>query len=524
MYGMACHKSTIRWWRRKRDLIPLMDKVTQLKTYLADLVHLQHAAAVLDWDQQVNMPPGGTAARAEQLATLSRLVHEKFTSDETGRLIEEAEAEVASLDYDHDNAAMVRVVRHDYDLATRVPTALIEELTRTTSLAHETWAKAREAADFSQFEGTLAHIVELKQQQAEALGYEEHPYDALLDQYEPQTKTADVERLFDELRAELVPFVAQIFERLDAVDDAPIHQRFEVDKQAEFGLRVLKRIGYDFQRGRQDRSVHPFTTEFSIGDVRITTRYEEDWLPSALFGSVHEAGHAMYEQGCNPAYEGTILAGGTSLGVHESQSRLWENIVGRSRAFWNAFYGDLQTTFPAQLQQVPMEAFYRAINAVSRSLIRVEADEVTYNLHVMLRFELENALLEGKLSVHDVRDAWNDKMRDYLGVTPPDDGKHGVLQDVHWASGLIGYFPTYSLGNFLSVQFWEQAVHDVPSIPEDIQRGEFGSLLGWLRENIHQYGRKYWPAELTQRVTGGPIQVAPFVRYLKAKYTDIYGL
>ena len=501
-----------------------MDKVTQLKTHLADIVHLQHAAALLGWDQQVNMPPGGAIARAEQLATLSRLVHEKFTSEETGRLLEEAEADVVGLNEDHDDAALVRVVRHDYDLATRVPTALVEELARTTALAHETWTKAREAADFSQFEDALAHIIDLKRQQAEALGYEDRPYDALLDQYEPQMKTADVERLFEELRVELVPFVAQIFDRLDVVDDAPIRQRFEVDKQEAFGLRVLKRIGYDFQRGRQDRSVHPFTTEFSINDVRITTRYEEDWLPAALFGSIHEAGHAMYEQGCNPAYEGTFLAGGTSLGVHESQSRLWENVVGRSRAFWSVFYGDLQALFPAQLQEVSQEAFYRAINAVSRSLIRVEADEVTYNLHIMLRFELENALLEGTLSVHDVRDAWNDKMRDYLGVTPPDDGKHGVLQDVHWSSGLIGYFPTYSLGNFLSVQFWEQAVQDEPSIPEDIQRGEFGSLLGWLRENIHQHGRKYFPAELTERITGGPIQVAPFMRYLKNKYTDIYGL
>ncbi len=501
-----------------------MDNVKQLKTHLAEIVHLQHAAALLSWDQQVNMPPAAAAARAEQLATLSRLRHIQFTSEKTARLLEAAEADVASLDYDHDDAALVRVVRHDYDLATRVPTPLVEELARTTTLAHEVWAKAREEADFSQFEDTLARIIELKRQQAEALGYEERPYDALLNQYEPHMKTADVQRLFEELRAELVPFVAQIFDRLEAVDDAPLRQRFEVEKQEAFGVQVLKRIGYDFQRGRQDRSVHPFTTEFSIYDVRITTRFEEDWLPSALFGSIHEAGHAMYEQGCNPSYEGTFLMGGTSLGIHESQSRLWENVVGRSRAFWRVFYPELQALFPAQLGDVPMEAFYRAINAVSRSLIRVEADEVTYNLHIMLRFELESALLEGTLDVHDVRDAWNDKMRAYLGVTPPDDGKHGVLQDVHWSSGLVGYFPTYSLGNFLSVQFWEKAVQDVPSIPQDIQRGEFGSLLGWLRENIHQHGRKYFPAELTKRVTGSPIQVAPFMRYLKAKYTDLYGL
>ncbi len=501
-----------------------MEKVEQLKNHLADVVHLRHAAAVLGWDQQVNMPPGGAPARAEQLATLSRLAHEKFVAEETGRLIEAAEAEIAGLDTDHDDAALVRVVRHDYDLATRVPTTLVEELARVTSQAHEIWARAREQADFAAFVPTLERILDLKRQEAEALGYEDRMYDALLDQYEPHMKTADVERLFGELRTELVPFVAQIFERLDAVDDSPVRKRYDVERQAEFGLQVIKKLGYDLTRGRQDKSVHPFTTEFSINDVRITTRYQEDWMPSALFGSIHEAGHAMYEQGCDQGYEGTFLAGGTSLGVHESQSRLWENVVGRSRAFWSHFYGDLQRLFPEQLGQVDLETFYRAINAVSRSLIRVEADEVTYNLHIMLRFELENDLLEGKLAVRDLRDAWNAKMEAYLGITPPDDGKHGVLQDVHWSSGLIGYFPTYSLGNFLSVQYWEKAVQDVPSIPTDIARGEFGSLLNWLRENIHRHGRKYWPAELTQRVTGEPIQVRSFLRYLKEKYTDIYGL
>jgi len=501
-----------------------MEKVEQLKKHLADVVHLRHAAAVLGWDQQVNMPPGGAAARAEQLATLSRLAHEKFVAEETGRLIEAAAAEVEGLEIDHDDAALVRVVKHDYDLATRVPTSLVEELARVTSQAHEIWAKAREQADFPAFVPTLERILDLKRQEAEALGYEDRIYDALLDQFEPNMKTRDVERLFAELRAELVPFVAQLFERLDAVDDSPVHQRYDVERQAQFGLAVIKKLGYDLTRGRQDKSVHPFTTEFSINDVRITTRYQEDWMPSALFGSIHEAGHAMYEQGCNLAYEGTFLAGGTSLGVHESQSRLWENVVGRSRAFWSHFYGDLQRLFPEQLGQVDLEAFYRAINAVSRSLIRVEADEVTYNLHIMLRFELENELLEGRLAVRDLRDAWNARMEAYLGITPPNDGKHGVLQDVHWSSGLIGYFPTYSLGNFLSVQYWEKAIQDVPSIPDDIARGEFGSLLAWLRENIHQHGRKYWPAELTQRVTGEPIQVRSFLRYLKEKYTDIYGL
>jgi carboxypeptidase Taq len=501
-----------------------MEKVEQLKTHLADVVHLNHAAAVLAWDQQVNMPPGGAAARAEQLATLSRLAHERFIAEETGRLIEAAAAAVDGLDPANDEAALVRVVRHDYDLATRVPAALVAELARVTSQAHEVWARARAEADFAAFVPMLERILDLKRQEAEALGYEERMYDALLDQFEPNMKTAEVERLFDELRAELVPFVAQVFANLDAVDDSPVHKKYDTARQDEFGLRVIERIGYDMKRGRQDKSVHPFTTEFSIDDVRITTRYIEDWMPSALFGSIHEAGHAIYEQGSDPAFEGTFLAGGTSLGVHESQSRLWENVVGRSRGFWRFFYGDLQGLFPEQLGEVSLEAFYKAINAVTRSLIRVEADEVTYNLHIMLRFELEQDLLEGKLAVRDLRDAWNAKMEAYLGITPPDDGRHGVLQDVHWSAGLIGYFPTYSLGNFLSVQYWERALRDVPSIPDDIARGEFGSLLSWLRENIHRHGRRYWPAELTGRVAGEPIQVGPFLRYLKTKYSDIYGL
>ncbi|MBN1681467.1 MAG: carboxypeptidase M32 [Anaerolineae bacterium] len=500
-----------------------MQNVQNLKTHLADALYLQYASAVLGWDQQTYMPPGGVAARAEQLATLSKLAHELFVSDETGRLLEEAEAEVAGMGYDSNDAALVRVVRHDYDLATRVPTSLVAEIARTTSQAHEIWANAREDSDFAAFAPTLEKIIDLMRQKAEALGYEDRLYDALLDEYEPHMKTADVERLFIELREELVPFVAAIFDRLDAVDDTIMHMNYDIDQQTEFGLRVIEQLGYDMTRGRQDRAVHPFTTNFSINDVRITTRYREDYMPSALFGSIHEAGHAMYEQGSDPSLEGTFLAGGTSLGVHESQSRLWENIVGRSRGFWQHFYPDLQRRYPDQLGLVNLDAFYKAINAVSRSLIRVEADEVTYNLHIMLRFEMENDLLEGKLAVNDAPDAWNAKMEQYMGITPPSD-KDGILQDVHWSSGLMGYFPTYSLGNFLSVQFWNKALEEVPSIPGDIAQGNFAPLLEWLQTNIYVHGRKYWPAELAERVTGEPMQVRSFLRYLKDKFTDIYDL
>jgi carboxypeptidase Taq len=501
-----------------------MEKVKQLKDHLAPIVHLSHAAAVLGWDQQTYMPPGGAAARAEQLATLSEITHERFVADETGKLLQEAAAELDGAAYDSDDAALVRVVQHDYDLATRIPTKLVAEIARTTTLAHEVWAKAREEADFAAFAPTLEKIYDLMRQKAEALGYQDRMYDALLDEYEPNMKTADVERLFNGLKEELVPFVAQIFDRLDAVHSSIMHLDYDVDKQTEFGLKVIKQLGYDMQRGRQDKAVHPFTTGFSVNDVRITTRYYPDFLPTALFGSIHEAGHAMYEQGSDQALEGTMLAGGTSLGVHESQSRLWENIVGRSRGFWQYFYPDLQQLFPGQLGNVSLDAFYKAINAVSRSLVRVEADEVTYNLHIMLRFEMENALLEGKLAVKDAPDAWNAKMEAYLGITPPDDGKEGVLQDVHWSSGLVGYFPTYSLGNFLSVQFWDKALEAVPSIPDAIAQGNFAPLLEWMQHNIYRHGRKFWPAELTERVTGEKIQTHSFMRYLKAKYTPIYDL
>lgn len=506
-----------------RKRLHTMENLQQLKTRLADVVHLQHTGALLGWDQQTHMPPGGAESRAEQLATLTRITHELFVAEETGRLIEGAEAEVAGMDLSNNDAAMVRVVRHDYDLETRLPTSLVEEIARTTTLAHEVWAKARQDSNFVAFAPMLEKIYDLMRQRAEALGYQDRMYDALLDQFEPGMKTADVEKLFDGLRQELVPLVAAIFERMDRVDESVLHLDYDVDRQAEFGLMVIKQLGYDMTRGRQDRAVHPFTTNFSINDVRITTRYYPDFLPTALFGSIHEAGHAMYEQGSDQALEGTPLAGGTSLGVHESQSRLWENIVGRSRGFWQHFYPELQKCFPDQLGGLPLEKFYRAINAVTRSLIRVEADEVTYNLHIMLRFEMENALLEGRLAVKDAPDAWNSKMQQYMGITPPNDAQ-GILQDVHWSSGLIGYFPTYSLGNFLSVQYWDKAVSDVPSIPDEITRGNFEPLLRWLRENIHVHGRKYWPRELTERVTGEPIQTRSFMRYLTQKFSDIYGL
>ena len=336
-------------------------------------------------------------------------------------------------------------------------------------------------------------------------------------------KTSQVQAVFDSIKPDLIALVRQIAAKANPVGDAVLHREYDEQQQLNFGLDVIKRYGFDFTRGRQDRSVHPFTTGFSIGDVRITTRVERNFLSPALFGTLHECGHALYEQGINPELERTPLADGASLGMHESQSRLWENLVGRSRPFWQFFFPKLKEAFPAQLADQTLESFYRAANTVSPSLVRVEADEVTYGLHVMLRFELENEMIEGRVKIADVPEAWNAKMQDFLGITPPTVAL-GALQDIHWSSGLIGYFPTYQLGNLISLQLWDKINADIPDLTDQIAQGEFGALLPWLRTNLHQHGRKFTSVELLQRITGGGLNPAPYLKYLKTKFGEIYGL
>ena len=338
-----------------------------------------------------------------------------------------------------------------------------------------------------------------------------------------ETKTAQVTAIFDDLKRALLPLVKAISERADRVDASVLYRPADVDRQWAFGVEVIKQIGFDFNRGRQDKSLHPFTTSFSIGDVRLTTRLDANYLPGALYSSLHECGHGLYEQGIDPRLERTALDDGASLGIHESQSRLWENLVGRGRPFLKYTFPRLRAAFPGQLDGVDEETFYRAINRVEPSLIRVEADEVTYNLHIMLRFELENEMLEGKLKPADLPEAWNARMRSYLGIAPPNDAA-GVLQDVHWSNGMFGYFPTYSLGNLLSVQFFDKARQDIPDLLDQIAAGRFEDLLGWLRQNIHRHGRKYTPAELVRRVTGQGLTAANYVAYIQAKFSEIYGI
>lgn len=500
----------------------MTEKFETLKTKLKDVSNLNAVAELLSWDQRVFMPPGAATARAEQLATLQTLAHQLFTTDEIGQLLEDLTTE--PYEYDSDEASLIRIAKRDYELARKLSPELVTERSKTFSLGEEVWIKARAEKDFSMFQETLEKIVDLNIRLAEAYGYEDCLYDAMLNLFEPGVKTAEVNRVFDELKATLVPLVKAINDHQDRVDDAVFGQSYDVTAQWDFGMEVLEAVKFDLERGRQDKSIHPFTCSFSMNDVRITTRVYEDSFPSSLFSTLHEAGHGLYEQNVAQALDGTPLVGGTSLGVHESQSRLWENVVGRSESFWQCFYPKLQQYFPQQLADMSQKDFYRAINRVSPSFIRVKADEITYNMHIFLRFELEQDLLEQRLKVADLPDAWNAKMESYLGITPPDDSA-GVLQDIHWSGAEMGYFSTYTLGNVLSLQFYQSALAEMPTLPEQFAQGEFGNLLAWFSTNIHQHGRKYQTNELLKRVTGdNRIEAQPYLTYIEQKFKEIYGL
>jgi carboxypeptidase Taq len=498
-------------------------KTDHLRALLGEIFDLDRASAVLQWDQQTHMPPGGAEGRAQQFSTLNRLSHDKFVCDEFGATLQAAQTEVAGLPLENDDAALVRRTARDFDKQRRVPSEWVAEFNLESARGHSIWEKARAEADFLQFKPALETIVRLKRAYAEFFRPYEHIYDPLIDDFEPGMPTAQVKAVFDLLRPQQVELVRATKEQGRPVSDAPVRQAFDVEKQKLFGVEVIQKLGYDFNRGRLDTAVHPFTTNFGIDDVRITTRYDPGFFNDALFSTIHECGHALYDQGIAPNLNRTPLAGATSMAVHESQSRMWENFVGRSRPFWVAFYPRLQELFPDALGKVKLADFYRAINKVEPSLIRVDADEATYNLHVMLRFEIEIELMSGTLEVKDLPDSWNMRMRDYLGITPPNDAK-GVLQDVHWSEGYIGYFPTYALGNLVAAQLWEQINKDIPDLSAQIEHANFAGLLGWLRENIHRHGARYYPMELLQRVTGQGLTPEPYLRYLRAKFGELYEL
>lgn len=494
---------------------------------LLEKVHEIHdltkAQSVLSWDKEVNLPEKGAPARIQQITTLSRFIHQLSTSDEMGELIESAAAELDGLPYESNEASLIRYLRRSYNDARKLPPQFVARMSEVGGKAHVVWIKARADNDFARFRPWLEQVVELCQEMAELYGYEDEMYDALLDKYEQDMKTAEVRAIFDALKAELVPLRQAIEEKGTVVDDSILHQHFSIEKQKQFARYIAAAVGYDFNRGHLGTVVHPFATSFSRDDARITTRCYPDFLNPSLFGTLHESGHAMYEQGTHPDLARTPLARGTSLGIHESQSRMMENMVGRNRGFWQVHFPVLQAFFPGQLGSRTAEEFYRAINKTAASFIRVEADELTYNFHIILRFELEQAMLNGDLMARDLPAAWHDKMEELLGMAPPTD-RDGCLQDVHWSRPGFGYFPTYALGNLYAAQFWETAVAQNPTIGNELAQGRTTSLLAWLRQNIHQHGRKFTPRELVQRVTRRPLSHEPFMRYVTSKFSDIYGL
>ncbi len=501
-----------------------------LTTKLLEITRINSAASVLSWDQETHMPAGGGEARAEQIAVLQGIAHDKLVSPDIERFLAatvdpttgQAIDQLGDL-WDEPSRSLLREIWRDFSRAKKLPSDFVIRLSRETSLAQQVWAEAKEQNNFRQFLPNLRTVLALKREEAEYLGYKTSPYDALLDVYEPGSTIATLRPLFAQMKARLVPLLKRVTQSSNQIDDSILRHSYDQARQLEFGRLVLIAMGYDFERGRLDLSAHPFTTSFHPTDVRVTTRVHEHELQSCLFSCIHEGGHGLYDQGLDQRYFGTPLGESVSLGIHESQSRMWENCVGRSRAFWQFFYPVLQQTFHHQLRGIDLEHFYAAINCVKPSLIRVEADELTYNLHIMLRFEVEQDLIEGRLQPEDLPGVWNQKMQEYLGITPPTDAE-GVLQDVHWSFGAFGYFPTYTLGNLYSVQFFEQAKLEIPHLDDEIAAGQLTVLRRWLEQKIHRWGRMFTPDHLAQRVTGKSINPEPFLTYLEKKYGELYTL
>ncbi len=484
---------------------------------------LESINSVLGWDERTMMPTEAGDFRAEQMTLVAGLIHERWTNREFGEWLGQLAESPLAADPHSDAGATIRRLKRQHDKRVKLPQKLVEELTHAAVIGQQVWQRARNDDDFAAFRPALERIVGLKRQQADALGYAGCRYDALLDEFEPEEQTAGVAAVLARLRDALVPLVAEIRASGRQPDRAILQRSYPVDRQEAFGREAAARIGFDFNRGRLDATAHPFCSGLGPSDCRITTRYNEHAPTMAFFGILHEAGHGIYEQGLRGDQYGLPPGEAVSLGIHESQSRLWENFVGRGRAFWEFFYPKARAAFPTALGDVPLDAFYGAVNDVQPSLVRVEADEATYNLHILIRFELEQALLEGDLPVGDLPGAWNAKYAQYFGIEPPDN-RLGVLQDIHWSGGAIGYFPTYSLGNLYAAQFFAQADSDLAGLAGLFARGEFAPLRDWLGEKIHRQGQRYTAAELVQRVTGRPLGHESLVEHLRAKLGPLYGL
>ena len=486
---------------------------------IRQIYDLGQATSVIGWDQHTNLPPKAAPMRAAQLATLTGIVHDWMVAPRLHELLGTLEAAAGELDADA--TVNVREIRRLVNRARKIPRDLVTEITKTESLSQQHWVAARQKSDFAHFAPWLEKILALKLQEAEALGYEKTPYNALLDAFEPQTTADEIAGVFEALRPRLVEIVRAIGDSGVTPKREYVRRAFPIDRQREFGLWIIRRLGFDMQAGRVDTSPHPFTSG-DIFDVRLTTRYDERFLPMSLFGLIHEAGHGMYDQGLDPEHQSTPRAMAVSSGIHESQSRMWENLVARSLPFWQFAFPYFQAFFPDQTGDMKLEEWYAAVNDVRPSLIRVEADEVTYNLHIILRFEIERALVEKRISVSDLPGVWNEKMQEYLGVTPPNDGE-GVLQDIHWSMGLFGYFPSYALGNLYAAQFFACAREAIPELIDRIGAGDFAPLKSWLNHKIHRRGRTYRAPELVQEVTGKPLSADYLIDHLRGKFGPLYG-
>jgi carboxypeptidase Taq len=494
----------------------------ELRRRFAEVGDLGRARALLAWDERTMMPPGGAGVRAEQLATLVRVRHERLSSDEIGKAIDAAAAECEGEDYDSDAASMVRVARRDWSKARRVPAELRAEIARVASLAEQAWIEARRDADFLAFLPHLERNVELRRRYAECFEAE-HPYDPLLDDFEPEMTSAEMRPLLERLRDGLLPLIAAIGEREGAVDASCLYGSFPIERQRAFAREVVAELPLETDAWRLDDTVHPFATAIAPSDIRLTTRYDERYIGTGLWSVIHEAGHGIYENALPPRFTRTPLARPVSLGFHESQSRLWENWVGRGRAYLSRLLPRLRTAFPDRFGEVDAEQLFRAANKIAPSLIRTEADEVTYNLHIALRFELELAVFEDRLELAELPEAWNARTAELLGIDVPDDA-HGVLQDVHWAAGSFGYFPTYSLGNVIAAQLWEALSADLPDLEQRIASGELAALRDRLAERLYRHGGKFTPTETIERAVGGPFDVRPYLEQLRAKLGEVYEL
>ncbi|OGY81630.1 MAG: hypothetical protein A3F54_01020 [Candidatus Kerfeldbacteria bacterium RIFCSPHIGHO2_12_FULL_48_17] len=503
----------------------MKNNFSALRTKLKEIAHLNTAMTALMWDQEVKMPLGGAARRAETMATLSGVTHDKFLSTDFVTLLTELKKNSGAKKFDQGQAATIKDIWKTYEREKRIPKKFIEDEARAISAGQTAWQHARKQSKFSLFAGELTKLVELARRKADYIGFRHSPYDALLDLFEPEVRTQEVSIMLDELKKFLIPFLGKVFAaaKKENFSHDIFSGNFPLETQKKFNREIATKMGFDWHRGRFDESTHPFTVAFHPEDVRITTRYSQADVFYSIISTVHETGHALYEQGIEPRHFGTALAQPASYGIHESQSKLWENMVGRSTGFWKYFYPRLQELFPEPFGGISLQDFYNNLNAVIPGPIRTEADELTFNLHIILRFEIERDLIEGTIAVRDLPEIWNAKTKEYLGLTPKNDAE-GVLQDIHWSQGGFGYFPSYILGNLYAAQLYARASQEMQNLETEIALGHFEHLLNWLRKKVHRHGKKYDPQELMMQATGEGLRSSYFIRYIEKKYADIYQL